>query len=151
MSQTIKGFYKSAATKSAQITEIVGSGAGNTNEVLTFTGTGTPLTIPDPFPAPLYSNADRGWANPTYANPTYDVNARMPGTGLGGTYGETVSATVTHTSSTPYECLAWSAVIFSTAVADVDHDGLPDGLEDDAVGLKDPDAQDLPKLKERGA
>ena len=33
MSQTIKGFYKSAATKSAKITEIVGSGSGNTNEV----------------------------------------------------------------------------------------------------------------------
>src|SRR4029078_6166585 len=84
-------------------------------------------------------------------NPTYDVSSKMPGTGLGGIYGETVSATVTHTSSTPYECLAWSAVIFSTAVADVDHDGLPDGVEDDPFVLKDPDGQVLPNLKAMGA
>src|SRR6476646_2576955 len=33
MAQRIRGFYKSAATKPATITEIVGSGAGNANEV----------------------------------------------------------------------------------------------------------------------
>jgi hypothetical protein len=146
MSQTIKGFYKSATTESAKITEIVGSGATNPFESLAFTGASGSLAFADPFPAQVYSSADRAWANPTY-----DVSSGMPGTGLGGPYGETVSATVAHSVSTPYECLAWSAVIFSTAVADVDHDGLPDGLEDDAVGLKDPDGTVLPKLKAMGA
>src|SRR5262249_53062635 len=91
MSQTIKGFYKSSAvTKSAKITEIVGSGAGNPTDVLTFTGAGTPASasskaFPNPFPAPLYSSADRGWANPTY-----DVSAVMkPDPPLGGPFGET--------------------------------------------------------------
>jgi hypothetical protein len=48
-------------------------------------------------------------------------------------------------------------VIFSTAVADVDHDGLPDGLEDAVSGLSDPPSpgfpsgQPLPNLNAMGA
>ena len=33
----------------------------------------------------------------------------------------------------------------------MDHDGLPDGLEDASAGLRDPDGQDLPNLNAMGA
>ncbi len=49
------------------------------------------------------------------------------------------------------DCLTWGAVIFSTAVADVDDDGLPDGLEDNPAGLTDPDGRVLPNLNAMGA
>ena len=54
------------------------------------------------------------------------------------TYGATVTTTVSATNTSPAACRVWGAVIYSTEVADVDHDGLPDGLED-FRGLKDPD------------
>ena len=42
-------------------------------------------------------------------------------------------------------------MIFSTEVADVDDDGLPDGLEDAPGGLKDPNDAELPNLNAMGA
>jgi hypothetical protein len=153
MHQTIRGFYQSSAIPSAQITHIVGSGAGNTGDRLLFNGS---LVATDPFPSPIDSGADRGWANPTY-----NVTSLMPGTTSNDGYGETVTTTVDHgannQNATPYECLAWGAIIFSTAVADVDGDGIPDGLEDASGGLKDPptpafpNGQPLPNLNQMGA
>ncbi len=153
MSQTIRAIYKSSLAKSAKITHIVGSGAGNTGERLLFNGT---VKATNPFPAPIDASSDRGWASPTY-----DVSSLMPGTTTNDGYGETVTTSVDHgannQNSTPYECLAWAAVVFSTSEADVDADGVPDGVEDASAGLKDPptpyypNGQPLPNLNQMGA
>ncbi len=67
-------------------------------------------------------------------------------------FGETVTTTVDHQPANGSDdCLTWGAVIFSTAVADVDDDGLPDGLEDNPAGLTDPDGRVLPNLNAMGA
>jgi hypothetical protein len=152
-SQTIRGFYQSAATRSAKITHIVGSGANNAGERLLFNGS---VVATNPFPAPIDGSADRGWANPTY-----DVSSLMPGTDFADGFGETATTSVDHGATnqhaTPYECLSWAAIIFSTAVADTDSDGLPDGVENAAGGLKDPptpafpEGQPLPDLHGMGA
>src|SRR5215204_3439597 len=155
MTQTIRGFYKSdarAGFKSAQITHIVGSGASNTNERLLFKGTNIAT---DPIPAPIDSGADRGWANPTRP-----VSSLMPGTDAHDGYGETVTTAVDHgqnnQNSTPYECLSWAATVFSTSVAAIDRDGLPDGLEDGSASLDPPtptfpNGRPLPNLNTMGA
>ena len=133
MSQTIRGFYKSSTTQSARMTQIVGSGSGNSGERLLFNSL---VVATDPFPGPN-DGADRGWSNLTF-----DVTPKMPGTTSGDGYGETVTTSVDHginnADATPYECLSWAAIVFSTAVADVDRDGIPDGLEDSSTGLNDP-------------
>src|SRR5262249_23221281 len=57
------------------------------------------------------------------------------------------------------DCLTTGAVVFSTAVEDLDNDGLPDGLEDvsgsvlghPTYSLKDPDGTELPNLRDMGA
>ena len=65
---------------------------------------------------------------------------------------ETATTTVYHQPPNGgYDCLSWGAIVFSTAVADVDGDGLPDKLETTAAGLKDPDGKDLPNLQKMGA
>ena len=150
MTQVIRGFYESSSNQSARITHIVGSGAANRHERLFFNGA---LVAVDPFPAPLGGNADRGWANPTY-----NVTPRMPGVIATDGYGEIVTTSVAHPQNArPYECLSWAAVVFSTAVADDDRDGIPDGVEDASGGLKDPptrarpEGQPLPNLNQMGA
>ena len=67
------------------------------------------------------------------------------------TYGATVTTTVSASNTSPAACRAWAAIIYRTEVADVDHDGLPDGLEDAPGGLKDPDDTELPNLNAMGA
>lgn len=151
--QTIRGIYRSSATPSARITHIVGSGAGNARERLLFNGS---VIATDPFPTPIDGGSDRGWANPTF-----DVSSLMPGTDGSDGFGEIVTTSVDHgannENATPYECLTWAAIIFSTAVADTDHDGLPDGIEDTPGGLRDPptaafpQGEPLPNLHGMGA
>src|SRR4030095_2221297 len=98
----------------------------------------TPLaTNPFPFSGP---GSDRSWNTVTY-----DVSANMNLKADSAEYGETVTTKIDHTSTSPYECLAWSAMIFSTTVRDADKDGLPDRLEE-ASGLKSPDGKALPDL-----
>ena len=108
MSQTIKAFYKSATSKSARLTHIIGSGSGNTGERLLFNGQ---AIATNPVPAPIDSGADRGWSNPTV-----DVTAQMPGSDSNDGFGETVTTGVDHgarnQNTTPYECLSWAATIF---------------------------------------
>jgi hypothetical protein len=160
MSKTIRGFYQSAETKSARLTHIVGSGQPNNNERITFdvpSGNGTVSTTVSPLdPIAGASSSERAWATLTY-----DVGSLMnppaPKTSLTG-YGETVTTTLAHVPGNGgYDCLASAAVIFSTAVADRDHDGLPDGIEDTTEGLKDPPTSEfpngapLPKLHAMGA
>ena len=63
-------------------------------------------------------------------------------------FGETVTTTVTHQPANGgTDCLTWGAVVFSTSVADVDNDGLPDGLENSTSGLNDPPSPDAPTIE----
>ena len=158
MRQRLQGFYKSSAIRSAQITHIVASGQKNTRERMFFKDSdddddrdyddyGT-LIANDPFPNGKASS-ERSWASPTYnvsslmhPRSEFDDDDR---------YGETATTTVDHYGGGAYDCLTWAAVIFSTAVADVDHDGIPDGLEDAPRGLKDPNGERLPNLHAMGA
>jgi hypothetical protein len=130
LSQRIPGIYQSSATKSARLTYILGHGQPNGTERLFFNGTQNPQLIDtDPFQGT--SNAsDRGWTTATY-----DVSTRMPGLNFADGFGETVTTTVKHVNQSPYDCLSWGAIVFSTAVADVDSDGIPDGIEDSVGGL----------------
>ena len=156
MTQRLRGFYKSAGT-SARITHVVGTGGNNQTEKITVTSTppktitlGPPPNSADPFPQ-TSPNSDRSWANPTYNLGTLQ-NPFMPGvTNDSDRYGETVTTTVSASNTTPAACRAWTAVFFSTQVADVDHDGLPDAVEDAPGGLKDPNDAELPNLNAMGA
>ena len=139
--QNLRGFYKSSLAKSAQITHILAGGQPNNRERILFrdnTTTDTPISGPDPVSAG--SASQRSWATLTY-----DVHDYMnPATSVSG-YGETATTTIDHTGG-GYDCLAMSAVVFSTAVADKDGDGIPDGLEDADGGLTDADGKALPNL-----
>jgi hypothetical protein len=151
MSQHIRGFYKSAGS-AARITHIVGTGGNNQTEKITVQATQQTITIGpppnsnDPFPQTSPSS-DRSWGNPTY-----NLTVPNPFGTPDSTYGATVTTTVSATNTTPAACRVWGAVIYSTEVADVDHDGLPDGLEDAPNPLRD-DANEpeLPNLHAMGA
>jgi hypothetical protein len=62
-------------------------------------------------------------------------------------------------SGTTYDCNAWAAVVFQTDVADVDGDGIPDGVEDAPSGsplhdpptAAEPNGPVLPDLHAMGA
>jgi len=148
MTQRIAGFYGAAPSASSRLTHIVGTGAQNDTERLLVNGA---QVRTNPFPSPP-SGSDRGWANVTVDGPF------TPGT-VDGAYGETVTTAVDPNASNDNasSCFSWAAVIFSTAVADHDSDGLPDALEDAPDGLKDPatpsfpDGQPLPHLNVMGA
>jgi hypothetical protein len=139
--QTIAGFYRSSLTKSARLTHIGGTGAKNTGERLLFNGTALPIS--NPFPNPVDTGSDRGWASPTV-----DVSSRMPGSISPNGFGEVVTTGIDHgpvnQNTTPYECLTLAAIAFSTAVADTDRDGLPDAVEEPQSGLKDPATPQFP-------
>ena len=172
MNQKLRGFYRSAANKSAKVTSISGNGQPNNNERVFFNdGTNTQVSPPDPLFGG--SSSQRGWSQhetteiPTPGvsrDVTYNVSSLMnPGNNSSGGYGETARFTVDHTQGGSYDCLTWGAVIFSTAVADIDPandpsnpnapigDGIPDGLEDATSALKDPDDVVLPNLNAMGA
>ena len=148
ITQHLRGFYKSSTVKSAQVTYLVGSGGNNHGDRASFNG--TTISTSDPFPQTSPSS-DRSWANPSY-----DVSALMPGLDTNDGFGETAT-TALAAATTPAECRTAAAVIFSTAVADVDGDGLPDGLEDAPNGLSDPPTMaspsgtPLPNLHAMGA
>jgi len=142
MNQTIRGFYQSNPTKAARITQVVGRGAPNGTDRLFFNNSNIATNA---FAASNSQQSDRGWSNPTY-----DVSSLMPGTDRNIGYGEEVTTRVDHTKASPYDCLAWAAIVFSTSVKDDDADGLPDKLED-VSGLMDPDGKALPDLHAMGA
>ncbi len=149
LAQNLSGFYKSASAKSAKLTHIVGSGGNNMKESVAFNG--TVVSAGDPFPQTSPSS-DRSWANPTFV-----VSQLMPGGNFNDGHGESATTTIQVSNASPAACRVSSAVIFSTAVADVDGDGLPDGLEDAANGLNDPPTSSaaagdaLPNLNQMGA
>jgi X-X-X-Leu-X-X-Gly heptad repeat protein len=136
LEQTIRGIYQSSATKSARLAMIGGSGQPNATDRWFFKNT---QIAGQPFRG-TSSASDRSWSSPTA-----DVSTLMPGTTTADGYGETVTATLDHTSTTPYDCVSLAAVIFSAAVKDDDRDGIADGVED-RVATKDPDGTALPDL-----
>ena len=145
MKQTLRGFLQSSVSPKAKMTHIIGSGGNSNNDRLWFTGGVRTLVSTDPIqktgPA-----SDRGWANPTF-----DVSNLMGGVDQGDGYGEKVVTELNHTRSSPYDCLSWAAIIFSTTVADLDKDNLIDKHEDSVNTLKEPNGADLPNLKSMGA
>jgi hypothetical protein len=136
----LRGIYQSEpnlAKRSARLTHIVGSGQPNDKNRVFFNG----VQMPVGFQGTSVSS-DRSWQSVTY-----DVSALMPGTTpTGPLYGEQETTTVDHTNTSPYDCISWGAVIFSAAVKDDDHDGIPDGIEDAVGGLIDADGTPLPDL-----
>ncbi len=140
--QTLQGFYKSPTDKSARLTVVVGSGPSNANDRISFNNV---QIAANPFPAGTPSH--RAWTNPTY-----DVSKLMMLASNSPIYGETVTTKIHHQpASGAQDCLSLGAVIFSSTVKDAEADGLPDGLEDAAGGLKDPDDTELPNLNAMGA
>ena len=156
--QSLQGFYRSSAAKSAQVTPIIASGQPNANERILFNGSNSPndTVISPANPVAGGTASQRGWAALTY-----NVSALMtPGANSAAGFGETVTTRIDHAGGGGYDCLTLQAVVFSTAVADdeanpdnplIRGDGLPDGLEDAAGGLNDPDGQPLPNLNAMGA
>ena len=111
MTQRLRGFYKSAGTPSAKVTQIIASGQPNNNERVYFdagatASTNTPISPVDPISTG--SSSQRGWANLTY-----DVSSHMSPTSTLTNFGETVTTSVRHTpAASGYDCLTWGAVIF---------------------------------------
>jgi hypothetical protein len=163
--QTLRGFYRSsAATLSqgvsrAKVSYVVASSQPNVYERVFFndlsSGQYPPNNQPiltNPFGGG--SSSERSWS----ALQPSDVSALMsPGNNSGGTpnYGETAKTTIDHLQGGGYDCLTLGAVFFSAAVADDEHDGIPDGLErPNATAthpLSDPDGTELPDLAGMGA
>ena len=156
--QALRGFYQAAANPLAKLTLLVGSGAKNATEQVRFgPGLGTDLIIAtNPF-FTRESNSpgsDRAWDGPTW-----DVSTAMPNPPVTTDYGEEVTVQVTHTDANPYDCLATSAVVFSTEVDDTDVDGLLNVWETGDVSdlvpthapLLDPTGEPLPNLYAMGA
>src|SRR5262249_9416388 len=143
MDQRIRGFLQSSsANRAAKLTHIVSGGPQDRIERLWFNGS---QVATDPFGAAADSSIDRAWSSPTF-----NVSALMPGQNAGGAYGEEVTTKVDYRQSVPHACLAWAAVVFSTAVQDTDGDGLVDALESRS-GLRTPDDHALPDLHAMGA
>jgi VCBS repeat-containing protein len=149
LSENLRGFYKSSSSKSAKLTYLVGGGGNNQTGSVWFGS--QQVSAGNPFPQTSPSS-DRSWANPTY-----DVSQQMPGTDSHDGFGETANTTIQMANANPKACRTSAAVIFSTAVADVDGDGIPDGLEDAPGGLNDPPTaanplgDPLPNLNAMGA
>jgi hypothetical protein len=135
MTQTIQGFYQASTTSPvAKMTQIVGDGQANFSERLMFGDNLLPLQQLDSL-NPFQS----GWENKTFEN--------LPLSG--GASSAVVS--VDHEGFTPFDCLSWGAIIFSTTVQDTDLDGLLDIWESTTDTLYDPNNQPLPNLKAMGA
>ena len=113
MTQRIGGFYQLAASPNAKMTQLVGSGAGNTTERLWVGNDESSLSkiATNPFPGAGSANSDRAWDGPTFP------------ISISGGEGE-YAIKVDHGSSSPYDCLSWVAIVSSANVEDTDKDGL---------------------------
>jgi hypothetical protein len=174
---TIRGFFDAANSSPViSMTHIVGSGADNNNDRVTFNGTAVPpkgqTSTLNPFKRTSGGTSDRGWSNPTFENlgqyfqggngPNAPQNVQND-----STYGEWVTTGVNHGGQdSPNDCLAWAAIVFSTTGQDQDGDGLLDKEEEAnntetvtennvqktyVFGFKDPNGVRLPPLARMGA
>ena len=149
-SQILQGFYQASADPLARLTLLVGSGAKNATEQVRF-GSGLPgddIIATNPFFTHQSNSpgSDRAWDGLPW-----DVSDAMPNVPVATEYGEEVTVRVTHTEATPYDCLATSAIVFSTTVEDSDFDGLLNvwetgDLDNDNAPLLDPTGAPLPDL-----
>src|SRR5204863_4670160 len=144
------GFYKSSAVKNAQITHIGGSNPVN-GERVSFNGVQIGNNV---NPNPMASSSGR-----VLSSFSANVSSLMSRNVVSQMFGETATTSADHVKATPYDCDTWAAVVFRTDVADVDGDGIPDGVEDAPIGspLHDPptaaenDGPVLPDLHAMGA
>src|SRR5688572_17613472 len=143
--QKIRGFLQSAGG-AAKVTQITSRGAANATDQVTFAGSGANTVAGNLFAGSLSPDSDRSWIDSTI-----DVTPSMPGMGA-GEYGEQLTMTSLYTAPATYGCQTWSAIAFSTAIPDVDNDGLIDLLETEAVSsYKDPAGNAYPQLHALGA
>jgi hypothetical protein len=155
--QTLRGFYDASATPGAKLTILAGSGAKNTTDQVLF-GNGSeisPIATNPFFTRDTNSpGSDRAWDGVTFPRPnTTDLPLDMSSL-VWTPYGQQVTVQVKHTSASPYDCLATSAMIFSTEVDDRDFDGLLDVWETGDISatipthapLLEPTGQPLPDL-----
>jgi hypothetical protein len=141
---TIKGFYLASSPATATLTTIVGSGAKNATEHLSFNS--QPIST-NPFVGVNSPGSDRGWDSPTF-----DVGTPI-GQSTTTAYGQQADLTITHDNATPYDCLNETAVILNTTVQDDDNDGIVDSWEslETSGSLVDPNDSPLPDLYAMGA
>ena len=133
--QPLHGIYQSATDAGARLTIIGASGQPNHTDQLRFSNAATgpagfTAAVTDLFPA-TSSASDRSWSNRQIP-----LGSVMPGFLPPSTadqnygFGETLVATLDHTSRTPYHCISLGAIVMSTAIKDGDSDGAADGIED---------------------
>jgi len=120
LNQTLYGFYQSSTFNPvAKITHIVAGGQKNSSQRLSFNGVQIATN-------PFVGTKGNSWDDLTY------------GVGLGFQNlvpGNAASVTTRVDQNGYFNCLAWSAILFSTTVQDTDEDGLLDIWE--AQGFKD--------------
>jgi hypothetical protein len=137
MVQPLAGFYQ-AASNSAKMTHIVGDGQANFSERLLFNGA---VVANNPFTGALGPASDPAWDSPTFTVTDTTQSALA----------DPASTVVDRVGVTPYDCLSWGAVVFSTTVRDTDGDGLLDIWESSPTALLDPNGRPLPNLRAMGA
>jgi hypothetical protein len=107
--QTMKGFYQTSTSPVATLTYIVGSGAKNATESVSFNNQ---VIATNPFVGVNSPGSDRGWDGPTF-----DISSKI-GASATTAYGQQFDVSVTHTTSTPYDCLDTTAIVLNTTVQD---------------------------------
>jgi len=148
MNRTLQGFYQAGVSPgitsiSAKITHIVGEGSEKPEQLFFDSGNSatTPLGSNNPFQG---LTAAAG----TSTDPAWD-NLTLPVTVTAGA--SAVTTRVDHVGS-PFDCLSWGAIIFSTTVQDTDNDALLDVWESpQTTPLVDPNGVALPNLNAMGA
>jgi len=115
MSQTMQGFYQTAAGPISKLTHIVGNGQSNKYETVSLDGVNLASLYGNLPPFPGYYNGS--WDNPTWSfsgasNPVKANDA-------------SATTTVVPNSSNS-GCVSWGAVVFSTTVQNSDNDGILD-------------------------
>lgn len=139
MQQMLEGFYQFDSAPPAKMTHVVGSGAKNDSERLFIGDLVNPISL-NPFKGTASPSSDRAWDNPTFS---FSIPSSA----------SDVTTTVDHLSNSPYDCLAWPAIVVSGNAMDSDFDGLLDVWESSETSgtLSDPNGQPLPDLYGMGA
>ena len=156
MQLIMKGFYDGKPGP-AKFSLIGGNGQANKDEILRFN---EPALADN---TPLATNAFSSSLGPKWDNPTFsghpddpDLNAQFnaqivtPTPPVGG-FTDQVTTSVSKENLGTFDCVTFSAAIFSTDVEDRDGDGLLDRWEESTTPILDPNGQPLPNLNAMGA